>query len=227
MEITNKIIGIVGGMGPEAGLELLSRITGHTVAASDQEHLSTILMSFPSRIVDRSAYLNGQTTENPAYSIVEIIRKLELAGAQVVGIACNTSHSPAIYNVIESLLEKSKSHIQLVHMPYETCLYLQTHYKQVSKVGLLTTNGTYQSGLYKNILQRFGYEVVLPDSDFQHQVIHRMIYDTEFGIKANAGNITHEVKVLMDNALAFFVENGAEAISDVLSGKQPLTGRYI
>src|SRR5215213_8942139 len=96
----NKTIGIVGGMGPQAGVALLNSITCMTGAAKDQEHLSAILMSFPGEVEDRTSFLEGNVSINPAYSIANIISRLEIAGANIIGIACNTSHAPRIYNVI-------------------------------------------------------------------------------------------------------------------------------
>ena len=72
-----KVIGIVGGMGPESGIMLCNNITSRTIATTDQQHHSIILMSFPKSIVDRTAFLNGDIEINPAYQIVEIICKLE------------------------------------------------------------------------------------------------------------------------------------------------------
>lgn len=209
---TNKVIGIVGGMGPRAGIDLLSRVTAHTNAMADQAHLSAILMSFPGEIVDRTAFLNGDTPENPAVNIAGIIQKLEQAGAEVIGIACNTSHAPRIFNVIKSRLAAARSKAQLLHMPEETCMHLKLNYRHVSRVGLMATNGTYQSGLYKSMLEASGYEAVLPDFAFQDQVIHRMVYDPVFGIKASPKNISPEVMELLDTAIRFFSRQGAEAI---------------
>ncbi|RPI41687.1 MAG: aspartate racemase, partial [Bacteroidetes bacterium] len=58
------MIGIVGGMGPYAGLDLLRKIYDNTLAGSDQEHLDTILISLSSRIPDRTEYLLGKENLN-------------------------------------------------------------------------------------------------------------------------------------------------------------------
>ena len=52
-----NIIGIVGGVGPYAGLDLTEKIFGQTIASSDQEHLPVALLSLPERIEDRTRYL--------------------------------------------------------------------------------------------------------------------------------------------------------------------------
>ena len=104
----DRVIGIVGGMGPQAGVALFSNIVRFTSATQDQQHLSTILMSFPRHIPDRTLFLEGVAEINPAVNVVNIIRKLESAGASVVGIACNTCHAPAIFDVIARELDRIK-----------------------------------------------------------------------------------------------------------------------
>ena len=48
------MIGIVGGVGPYAGLDLLRKLLDNTLANSDQEHLDTVLLSLPSGIMDHA-----------------------------------------------------------------------------------------------------------------------------------------------------------------------------
>ncbi|MBW8687211.1 aspartate/glutamate racemase family protein [Chitinophaga rhizophila] len=207
-----KVIGIVGGMGPQAGGALFNNITSHTLARADQEHLSVILMSFPSNMADRTLFLDGKESLNPAAGITQVIRKLEHAGAEVVGIACNTSHSPRIYDVVCEELLRCQSKVNLVHMPQETCRYISHQPGHLRRIGMLTTNGTYRSGIYRHILEEWGYEVVLPSLEFQHHYIHRAIYDPVFGIKANPAGITREARLMVSHAIEYFKEQRADAV---------------
>jgi aspartate racemase len=208
----DRVIGIVGGMGPEAGISLYNKILSYTKATTDQQHLSVILMSFPKYIVDRTLFLEGKTGINPGVTIAKIIRKLEKSGAKVIGIACNTSHAPEIYSIIVDDLHAAGSRVKLLNMPDETCKYIKKNYSNVRRIGLMTTNGTYKSGIYRKILENYGYDVVIPDSLFQEEVIHNMIYNELFGIKSNPNKITNQVKVLMDKSLLFFKERESDAI---------------
>ncbi|MEV4886440.1 aspartate racemase [Chitinophaga ginsengisegetis] len=208
----NKVIGIVGGMGPEAGLALFKSILLMTPATLDQEHLPVILMSFPDAIGDRTQYLDGYISVNPAYSIVKMIRKLEAAGAEVVGLACNTVYSPAIFDVISGRIQHPGSSIALLNMPFETCRHIKDNLLGVRRIGLMTTNGTYRSGIYKTVLETMGFEVVIPDARFQNDIIHRMIYDPRDGIKACPGNITNQVKQWSGQALSYFKQQQVDAI---------------
>jgi aspartate racemase len=169
-------------------------------------------MSFPGHVVDRTAFLEGATGINPAYNVARVIGKLEEAGAKTIGIACNTTHSPAIFDVIGQELERNKSRANLLNMPYETCRLIGQNHPHVRRVGLLATNGTYRFGVYEKILRGEGYSPVFPDYGFQNGVIHKMVYDPVFGLKANAARVTPQVLALMERALLYFRELGADAI---------------
>ena len=206
------VIGIVGGMGPQAGAALFNSILQHTKAATDQEHYSVILMSFPGRIADRTAFLEGNTRSNPAYPIAEVLRQLEKAGATVAGIACNTSYCQGIYEVILAELDRTDTRISLVNMPDATCASIRERYPAISRVGIMVTNGTYRSGIYREALLRRGYDVVSPGRRLQEEVIHPLIYDPIFGLKATPNIVSPQARLLAAKAMDFFYHNGAELV---------------
>jgi len=212
MDSKDNIIGIVGGMGPQAGVALCNSIVSQTAATIDQEHFSIVLLSFPGQMVDRTAFLEGRSAVNPALNIAGIIRKLEAAGASVAGIACNTCHSPLIFDVLLEELHKANCGVRLLHMPVETCRYIREEHPSIRRIGVMTTNGTYRSGVYVRVLEDHGYEIVNADPVFQDEVIHRMVYDANFGLKSCPKGVTAEVKALMDTALDYFRKKGAEAV---------------
>ena len=207
-----KVIGIVGGMGPRAGIALYESITNQTPAGTDQEHLSVILMAFPGNVVDRTLFLEGKYPVNPGQDIARIVDKLAVSGAEVIGIACNTSHSPEIFEVIDAEIDRSTHKPKLLHMPMEVCRHLNGIRPALSRIGVMGTNGTYKCGLYKNLLEQHGYTVVEPDPVFQNDFIHRMIYDPRSGIKANSNQITDEARMLFGEAISYFSKQDVDAV---------------
>jgi len=183
---------------------LFNEVLRHTRATLDQEYLPAILMSFPGEIVDRTLFLEGGTTVNPAFQIVQVIRKLESVGAEVIGLACNTAHAPEIYSVVEKELAAAGSLVNLLHMPRETVRRIKVEHPGAQRIGLMTTNGTSRSGLYRRLLRDSGYEVVQPPPDVQDKIIHQMVYDPDFGIKARGGAITPEVMTQFQLAMQYF-----------------------
>lgn len=208
----DRVIGIVGGMGPEAGGMLFNRILALSEASRDQDHLSVIMMSLPKYMADRTQFLEGKEDVNPAFNITKIILKLEEVGASIVGIPCNTTHVPAIMNKIQELLREAGSNIRLLHMPVETCKYIAEHYPTYRRIGIMSSNGTYRSLLYKNLLEHYGYDTILPEEDFQQDIIHNIIYDPVHGIKANPDRITRQAKLWWTTALDFFRSQHADAV---------------
>jgi hypothetical protein len=86
------IIGIVGGVGPLAGLDLQAKIIAQTVAARDQDYLPVISVSWPGPIPDRTEYLLGRVADNPAHAIMAQLRLLASMGATVAAIPRPTRH---------------------------------------------------------------------------------------------------------------------------------------
>lgn len=97
-------------------------------------------------------------------------------------------------------------------MPVETCQAIREQAPAIRRVGFMVTNGTYRSRLYEELLIEMGYEAVVPDAEFQEQVIHRIVYDPGMGVKAHPGGVTRQAKALMEKALCYFRERGAEAL---------------
>jgi aspartate racemase len=85
-----RVLGVLGGMGPLASAQFMLRLTLLTPAERDQDHIPAILWSDP-RVPDRSAArLAGG--EDPLPWLLRGIAGLEAAGAGAIAIPCNTAH---------------------------------------------------------------------------------------------------------------------------------------
>jgi aspartate racemase len=206
------MIGIVGGVGPYAGLDLLKKIYDNTIANNDQEHLDTLLLSMSSSINDRTEYLIGRVDENPAYAIVKVLLKMETIGATVAGIPCNTAHSIGIFNVVEEELKKAGSSLKLLNMVNETISFIAEKHPTISKIGILSTTGTYKSGVYSKSLEAKGYNVILPTIEMQEELIQSSIYNEKYGIKSFSNPVTKEAIDNLHIGAKYLKENGAEIV---------------
>jgi aspartate racemase len=207
----SKIIGIVGGVGPYTGTDLAEKIFNETLANKDQDHLPVALLSLPHKITDRTEYLVGQTEENPAYAVSEIILQLEKMGAGVVGIPCNTMHVPEIFDTIQDEIHRSGSNIILINMLDEVINFIREYYPDIKTIGVLSTTGTYRSGIYIEKLKERGYKGVTTDPELQEE-IHKSIYDRDFGIKAVSNPVTKKSKNILVNGIRSLKRAGAEGI---------------
>jgi aspartate racemase len=206
-----KWIGVVGGVGPFAGIDLLGKIASQTMAGRDQEHLTVLNWSQPGTIVDRTEFLLGEVTENPAFSLASQVRQLAHMGAGVVGIPCNTAHAPRIFRQIRAELAGADCNVLLLHMIEEVGRFLQENLPNVSRVGVLGTTGTYRAGVYSAILEPLGFTAVLPPIALQNEKIHPAIYDPIYGIKA-CGNVTVQARTNLLLGIEQLKQAGAEAI---------------
>ncbi len=211
MIAVEKVIGVVAGVGPLAGLDLQRKIVVQTLARQDQDHLTVLSVSRPSAILDRTDYLLGQVTENPAYALAAQVRQLVQMGAQVIGIPCNTAHAPAIWEVMRAELALPAGQVQLLHMIAEVGRFLQETCPQVRRVGILSTTGTYQMKVYPQVLAALGFTAVTPDPLMQETHIHPAVYDHQYGIKS-CGYVTERARQDLLAGVAALQAQGAEAV---------------
>lgn len=203
------MIGIVGGVGTFAGIDLLRKIYKLTDTRIDQDHLPVALVSDPQSVADRTLYLEGKVKENPGIAIAKIISSLSSAGAKIIGIPCNSAHSPEIFNEI---VERIPEDITLLHLIEEVGNYLTGNLPKIRKAGILGTNGTFLSKVYTNVLSTRGIEAIYPEENMQRSLVHPAIYNTEYGIKAFSDPVTDKArKDLLDVAISLNGQ-GAEAI---------------
>lgn len=204
-----KTIGIVGGVGSYAGIDLMKKICDYSGARTDQEHLPMHMISTPHRIEDRSRFLLHETDQNPAWAIADIVSTLFEGGAEVVGIPCNTAHAPRIFEEIKQSIPPG---CKLLHLIDEVGRYIRNCYPHITRVGVLATNGTYLCDVYPAVLSGYGLEVVQPSSRIQVDLVHPAIYDPEYGIKAFSNPVDVRAKNNLSTAIAHLKDKGVGAI---------------
>jgi aspartate racemase len=197
-------------MGPLAGVRLAELVVRLTPAKTDQEHPDVLLISAPGQIADRTDFLLGRSSRNPAAGVAKCITTLAAAGATVIGVACNTVHAPPIWDRVTELLKGQSWSARVLNMIEETCLEVSSVVKPSSRIGVLATSGTVRTNLYGDALAQHGFEAVyLPDS-WQEQV-HDAIYNVADGIKASVV-ISDRVQALVREAAAVLVSEGVSCV---------------
>ncbi|MBQ1661289.1 MAG: aspartate/glutamate racemase family protein, partial [Treponema sp.] len=112
-------IGIVGGVGPYAGLDLEKKVFDSVDARCDQDYPDVMMISAPALISDRSYYIMHPETDNPCTGIEYVIQKLADAGATHIAIPCNTAHSPIIMNQVRKFIEINGINVTLLNIVEE------------------------------------------------------------------------------------------------------------
>src|SRR6201747_1274384 len=88
--MTDRVLGVLGGMGPLASAHFMLRLTLLTPATRDQDHIPTVLWSDP-RVPDRTAGRMAGGAD-PLPWLLRGIEGLRQAGCGAIAIPCNTAH---------------------------------------------------------------------------------------------------------------------------------------
>ena len=144
-------------------LELMINMTD---AATDQEHLQSIVMNFPT-VPDRTAYILGRSEESPLEPMVSLGQQLKAMGAAVIATPCITAHY---------FHQDLQEGIGLPMIHGIECIARQLADSGITKVGLMATDGTVQSGIFQRQVEEKGMELILPDTEGQAAVM-TLIYD--------------------------------------------------
>ncbi len=156
--MSTPLIGVLGGMGPLATVDLLHKIVEETPASRDQDHVPVVAWNVP-QIPDRQQALAG-TGESPLPTLLHAIRQLNRLSVSHIVVPCNTAH-----HWFEALTEASDA--PLLHIA-DVTLHALTQADEAKasprKIGLIATHGTLTAGWYQ---QRFatqlGAETVVPN----------------------------------------------------------------
>ncbi|MGK7891370.1 MAG: aspartate/glutamate racemase family protein [Leptolyngbyaceae cyanobacterium] len=210
MSTHNKpMIGVVGGIGPYAGIDLVKKIFDQTKATCDQDHLPVSMLSVPHSIQDRTEFLLGKSEINPALAISEVIGDLYKSGASVIGMPCNTAHAAPIFNEIVQRIPKE---IKLVHLIDEVAKYIKEQYPSVMNVGVLSTTGTIMSNIYPDCLSQHGLAGVQVLEEIQERHVHPAIYSPVHGIKKQSNPVTDQAKEGLQIGVDYLLGQGVDVI---------------
>jgi len=192
--MNEQIVGIIGGMGPAATLDLFRRILWNTPAQCDQDHLHILVDNNP-KIPDRTKAILGQGSD-PLPALIRSAQRLQQAGADFLIMPCNTAHHwlPKLREQIE---------IPIVDMVKQTATAIAGHRPPLEAIGILATMGTLCAALYQNALTQEGLAALTPADKSQKQVMEA-IYQVK------AGN--HDVKHLVLPTIKELTGKGADGL---------------
>lgn len=165
MEKKNKLLGILGGLGPMSTVYFYEMLTSLTKAECDQEHID-IVISSRATTPDRTAFITGKSDENPLSAMVPDAKKLVEFGADIIAIPCNTAHY--FYDSLAAEID-----VPILNIIEESVKHLKS--QNVSRFGLLATDGTVNSLTYQRYCESHGIECVTPDAPYQAKVME-LIY---------------------------------------------------
>ncbi len=166
-------IGMIGGLGPAATVDLYDKIVKATPAKNDQEHIKLVVEQNP-QIPDRTAALLAGGPD-PTLALFNCAKRLEDDGCDAIIIPCNTAH--AFIPAMERHLK-----IPFINMQQATIDEIKEKFGDSARVGLMATTGTVKTGIYSKKAEAMGVPMFTPDDAHQERVM-AAIYGPE-GAKA-------------------------------------------
>jgi aspartate racemase len=172
MQIIEKSLGVLGGMGPLASAHFMVRLTTLTPATRDQEHIPAVLWSDP-RIPDRSSAKGGG--QDPLPFLQRGIRGLVAAGCSAIAVPCNTAHG-----WFEGM-QAAAPGVTFFHIVDEAAAALTQIVPPGGTIGVMGTAGTLRMRLYQDRLEARGWKTITPDED----EMARLVTPAIAAVKAN------------------------------------------
>lgn len=160
----DKIPGIIGGMGPEATVDLMQRIIANTPASDDVDHIHCIVDNNP-KIPSRMKAILETGGEDPGPCMAEMGKKLEQYGADFLVIPCNTAHY-YYENVAQAVTIPV---VNLIDLVVENVI---ADNPEITQIGILGSTTIVKTKLYKILFEKRGVEVVYPDDVMQDKLFN-------------------------------------------------------
>jgi aspartate racemase len=189
--MTDKVLGVLGGMGPLASAHFMLRLTLLTPASTDQEHIPAVLWSDP-RVPDRAG------TADPLPWLLRGIEGLKRAGCGAIVIPCNTAHlwydqmAQAAGLPMPHIVDAAANDLARIGIAPGT-------------IGLMGTPTTLRTRLYQQRLAGLGWECIVPTDEQMTRLVSPAIAQ----VKANRVADAYEPLAEVVNALA---ARGATAV---------------
>jgi len=169
------MIGILGGMGTQAGLDFCNKLAKLNKGKTDQKYPLFVLYN-KSNIPGRPENLHRYN--KVLKSLLNGCKFLEKNKCKFIVIPCNTAHY--WYNDLQK-----KTRIPIISMPREVYLHALKTCRKNSKIGLLATEGTIKTGVYSKFFDK-KFKLIYPIKSIQSKNINKAIKLVKMGKIKNA-----------------------------------------
>lgn len=170
MNTSKKIIGVIGGLGPEASanlyLKMIHYCQSHYNAVFDSDYPPMIIYNSPLEGFDEYGVRDPDLVKK---QLIKIAQTLENSGSECLIMACNSIHQLA--DEIQKAIN-----IPLINIIEQTAFKIKA--LNINKVGLICSQSTYEQGLYQTTFQQHRIEIIPPTSLQQetcNQIIHKIM----------------------------------------------------
>ncbi|MGO4549010.1 aspartate/glutamate racemase family protein [Paenibacillus sp. 2TAB23] len=158
-----KSLGVIGGMGPKATSVFFDMIIEQTEADKDQDHINMVILNHAT-LPDRTGVILSKNGELFLKAVAKDLKLLESSGVSNIAIPCNTSHY--FYDDMQQMTS-----VNIINMVDETLKEIHNRFGEHCKVGILATNGTVSSGVYRKGCGQYNMQLHEPDAVVQEHVM--------------------------------------------------------
>ena len=164
------MIGVLGGMGTQAGLDFCSKLAKLNRGKLDQKYPIFLLYN-KSNIPDRKS--NLKKYNYVLKSLIDGCKFLQKNNCKFISLPCNTAHY-----WFEDLEKKIK--IPILNMPKLVFNETKNNCKKGSKIGLLATDATIKTKIYEKFFENRFY-LVTPTKKLQNISVNKSIKLVKMG----------------------------------------------
>ena len=155
-------LGLIGGLGPAATVDLFDKIVKATPAKNDQEHFKLVIEENP-QIPDRTACLLEEGTD-PTLAMYNCAKRLQNDGCDAILIPCNTAHA-FLPRLLRGLT------VPFIDMQETMLNKIKDEFGENARIGLMATTGTIRTGIYSQKAQKMGLKIFTPQPQYQERVM--------------------------------------------------------
>ena len=164
------MIGILGGMGTQAGLDFCNKLAVINRGKSDQKYPMFILYN-KSNIPKRPE--NIKKYHNVLKSLIKGCLLLQKNKCKFIVMPCNTAHY--WHNDLQKKIK-----IPILSMPKEVYLHTKKSCKKNSKIGILCTEATLKTGIYSKYFNK-KFDLISPKKSIQKKSVNKAIKFVKMG----------------------------------------------
>ena len=164
------MIGILGGMGTQAGLDFCNKLAKLNRGKLDQKYPLFVLYN-KSNIPKRPE--NIRKYSNVLKSLVEGCKMLEKNRCKFIVIPCNTAHY--WYDDLQK-----KINIPILSMPKEVYVNIQKTSKKNARIGILSTEATLSTKIYHKYFEK-SFDLLSPSKILQKSSVNKSIKFVKMG----------------------------------------------
>ncbi len=195
-EKTQKTVGVMGGMGPDATVDFMARVIALTKARCDQDHVHMIVDNDPTIPDRQTAMISGN--DDVSARLGAMAQRLESAGAEFLVMVCNTAHI-----FIDDV--HASSDIPFVNIIDESVREIEQVRADARTVGVLATNACVNTRVYQDAIDASGRVALVPDQADQQKLM-----DLINAIKA--GDKGESVTEGMESVAHALIDAGADIL---------------